>query len=171
MITIYEFYLMTRALPVLTYIPLYDCCTRLRTQVVTYNALGALHSMPAPVQVTVTVACKGNKVLKSCSFKDPPEEGQTVGNFFEERVLPLLMCDSIHFGTLIRTGVVLRGGQEEVEVDDRSYDAQMYVQLALAKPILYIVPAEDSIFSADTQKHVRRFDKLLVREPSVQLPV
>lgn len=110
MITTYEFYLMTRVLPVPTYIPLYDCCTRLRTQVVTYNSLGALHSMPAPVQVSVTLACKGNKVRKSCSFRDPPEEGLTVGNFFEERVRPLLMCDSIHFGVLIRTGVILRDG-------------------------------------------------------------
>lgn len=47
----------------------------------------------------------------------------------------------------------------------------MYVQLGLAKAILYFVPAEDSAFSADTQKHVRRFDEVLVREPSVQLPV
>mmetsp|Transcript_18162 Transcript_18162/g.45572 ORF Transcript_18162/g.45572 Transcript_18162/m.45572 type:complete len:285 (-) Transcript_18162:1339-2193(-) len=130
--------------------------------------MGALHSAPAPIQITVTVPSKGNKILKSKFFKEPPTEQQSVGRFFEERVRPILARDGIKFGDLLRTGVIVRGGQEEVEVDDSNDDATMYLQLGLAKVIFYVEQSGD-VLSA-TKQPAQSIDDVLIREPAVQLP-
>ncbi|KAL1521513.1 hypothetical protein AB1Y20_021173 [Prymnesium parvum] len=130
-----------------------------------------------PVQVSVIMPSKGNKLLKSKFCKECPAEGQTVKEFFEEKVRSFFLESTSSgaatppFGGLLHATVVLRGGgNEEVEVssmDDEAAMYLMYADMCLSKAFFYVEQADTPVVVSSTQKDLNH---TLVRTAEVELP-
>lgn len=128
--------------------------------------MGAVQSAPGPVHVTIVMPSKGNKLLKSKFTKDPPASNHNVQEYFVDKLKPLLNnADKV--GALLRaTVVVLQGGKDEIEVDELTDEAMLYVQMGISRATFYVEHADNGNDPGPSQDVLGT----LVREPMVELP-
>lgn len=137
--------------------------------------MGNVHSEQSslPVQVSVVVPSKGNKVLKRKFVKEAPSMTVSVERFFEEHIRPNLPAptDGQACGGVARVSVTLRGSDDEVDVDSVLDPVHMYTQMGLSKVVFYV---EQATLNGDNNSssfgNVQTVFNSLVREPTVSLP-
>lgn len=128
--------------------------------------MGTCHSNAASVvQMKVAIPCKGNKVVKNKFVRETPAEGVKVGSYFASSVASSLQSGDGAAGALLRTCVVLRGGEEEIEVEPAD-EVLEYVKMGISKVIFYVEAAEVEASSAST----RQIADVLQRQRVQELP-
>ncbi|KAL1519400.1 hypothetical protein AB1Y20_022925 [Prymnesium parvum] len=131
--------------------------------------MGAHHSSQSagPVHLLLVVPSKGNKVLKSKFLKDARTSGLSIRQFFVQTVVPLLSDAPEKCGELLRVAVVTHADSTtEIEVDDLSDEANVYVQMGLKKVIFYVEQA--AVASAARTQH--EFVAQFARQTNVEVP-
>lgn len=135
--------------------------------------MGAVQATAAPaIHVSVVMPSKGNKILKSKFFKEAPKEHQSVHEYFREKLQPMVNIDPAESvcGDLLRATVMLRGGDEEIEVEELSDNALLYVQMGITRACFYV--EQSDMQTHGTKKNtVDLLTDVLVRQPTVELPM
>lgn len=128
--------------------------------------MGAVLSTHGPVQLTVKVKNRGEKILRSKFTTRPPKDGDTVLDYYKEQVLAMVQPNSI--GALYQVCVIPRGGSHEVEVESLDDLASMYAEMGLTKAIFY--HEEPDVWEI-ASKEKRDISEVLVRERCLDLPM
>eukprot|EP00327_Prymnesium_parvum_P001477 CAMPEP_0182836060 /NCGR_PEP_ID=MMETSP0006_2-20121128/21874_1 /TAXON_ID=97485 /ORGANISM="Prymnesium parvum, Strain Texoma1" /LENGTH=173 /DNA_ID=CAMNT_0024964603 /DNA_START=30 /DNA_END=548 /DNA_ORIENTATION=+ len=104
-------------------------------------------------------------------MKDVPDDRQTVQDFFEAKLKPVMQTNGgIECGKLQRATVVLQGESGEIEVDelsDEAASAAMYLHMGLSKVIFYVEQA----VSESCRASERNVGDALVRQEPQALPI
>lgn len=101
-------------------------------------------------------------------MKDVPDDRQTVQDFFEAKLKPVMQTNGgIECGKLQRATVVLQGESGEIEVDELSDEAAMYLHMGLSKVLFYVEQA----VSESCRASERNVGDALVRQEPQALPM
>lgn len=93
----------------------------------------------------------------------------TVLQYFEDLLRSQLPTGADGCGELARVSVVLRGSNEEVDVDSLADECHVYLQLGLSKVFFYVEQASEHGSTSLYTHKASAFD-CLVREPNLTLP-
>lgn len=142
-----------------------------------FKGMGAHHSVSDfPVQVSIVIPSRGGKANGKHKFiRQKPPEGTTVSEFYEKYLREAASLDPKAYGGLLCATAVVRGCDDEVEVDRLSDDVSLYLQLGLVKAFFYVEQGsgeEGGGSSAGPEVRVqeRSVSDVLVRQLNLELP-
>lgn len=128
------------------------------------------------VEVIVKVPIKGSKNVLSKFTRDAPVDGQTVQEYFNSSIEPMLIANKMVFGgELLRVGVTLKGADHETEVHLLADEAKMYVDFGIVRAVFYVSTAPVVLLDADGEgstgeTSTKKIADVLVREKRTELP-